>query len=57
VFSRLNAMGGPVMQTIGNGFRGFFLVIRLNSDALFTAGTVVVGLLAGAYLGTALFAL
>ena len=46
------------MQTIQkerrDGLRGLYFVVRLISDALFTAGTVLVGLLAGAYLGTTL---
>jgi hypothetical protein len=36
------------------GYRGLSLLVWLNWDRLFTVGTVVVGLLAGAFLGTAL---
>jgi hypothetical protein len=41
-------------DVIQNGYRGLSLVVRLNGDWLFTLGTVVVGLLAGAFLGSAL---
>jgi hypothetical protein len=39
-------------EVIEHGFRGLWLVVRLNSDWFFTIGTVVVGLLAGAFLGS-----
>jgi len=42
------------MQTVVNGYQGFSLIIGLNWDRLFFLGTIVVGLLAGAFLGTAL---
>jgi hypothetical protein len=41
-------------EAIRNGCRGLSVVIGLNGDRLFTLGTVVVGLLAGAFLGSAL---
>lgn len=42
------------MQTVMNGYRGLSLLVGLNWDWLFSLGTIVVGLLAGAFLGTAL---
>ena len=42
------------MQTVMNSYKGLSLLVWLNWDRLFTVGTVVVGLLAGAFLGTAL---
>lgn len=45
------------MQAVMNGYRGLSLIVRLNTDALFTLGTIIVGLLAGAFLGSALMQL
>lgn len=45
------------MQAVMNGYRGLSLLVRMNWDMLFTLGTVVVGLLAGAFLGSALMRL
>ncbi|MGV8954782.1 MAG: hypothetical protein ACOH2M_27035 [Cypionkella sp.] len=42
------------MQAVMNGYKGISLLVWLNSDRLFTAGTIVVGLLAGAFLGQAI---
>lgn len=42
------------MQTLASGYRGISLLVNLNWDLVFTLGTIVVGLLAGAFLGTAL---
>lgn len=42
------------MQTVMQGYQGLSLLVRLNWDRIFTLGTVVVGLLAGAFLGTAI---
>ncbi|GHC08727.1 MULTISPECIES: hypothetical protein [Gemmobacter] len=42
------------MQTVMNGYRGLSYLVGLNWDWLFTLGTVLVGLLAGAFLGTQL---
>ena len=42
------------MQTVMNSYKGLSLLVWLNWDRLFTVGAVVVGLLAGAFLGTAL---
>ncbi len=39
------------MQTVVKGYRGISLLLNLNWDHLFSAGTIVVGLLAGAFLG------
>ncbi len=42
------------MQAVMNSYKGLSLLVWLNWDRLFTVGTVVVGLLAGAFLGTVL---
>ena len=42
------------MQLVMDGYRGLSLLVRLNWDALVTVGTVIVGLLAGAFLGSAI---
>ncbi|MBL4919147.1 hypothetical protein [Szabonella alba] len=42
------------MQTVMRGYRGLSLLVDLNWDRIFSFGTIVVGLLAGAYLGSAL---
>lgn len=42
------------MQAVLKGYKGLSLLLWLNADRLFTVGTIVVGLLAGAFLGTAL---
>lgn len=42
------------MQTVMKGYRGLSLLVGLNWDRVFFLGTILVGLLAGAYLGTAL---
>lgn len=42
------------MQQVMNGYRAISLLVDVNWDRLFTIGTVVVGLLAGAFLGSAL---
>lgn len=39
------------MQTMIQGYRGFSLLVGLNWDRLFSVGTIIVGLLAGAFLG------
>lgn len=41
------------MDQIQNGVRGVSLLVDLNWDQLFFFGTIVVGLLAGAFLGSA----
>jgi hypothetical protein len=40
------------MQTVMNGYRGISLLVGLNWDRVFFLGTIVVGLLAGAFLGS-----
>ena len=42
------------MDQIHNGVRGISLLVNLNWDQLFFFGTIVVGLLAGAFLGSVL---
>ncbi len=42
------------MQTIASGYRSLSLIVNLNWDRLFSLGTIVVGLLAGAFLGSVL---
>ncbi len=44
------------MQLVMNGYKGLSLLVWLNWDRVFTVGTVVVGLLAGAFLGSTLIA-
>ncbi|WP_199489542.1 hypothetical protein [Pseudotabrizicola alkalilacus] len=45
------------MQLVMQGYRGLSFLVWLNADRIFTLGTVVAGLLAGAYLGTAIVGL
>lgn len=42
------------MQTVMNGYKGLSLLVGLNWDRIFSLGTIVVGLLAGAFLGNAI---
>lgn len=42
------------MQHVIKGYQGLSLLVNLNWDRLFSLGTVIVGLLAGAFLGSAL---
>lgn len=42
------------MQTVLQGYRGLSLIVGLNWDRIFFLGTLVVGLLAGAFLGHAI---
>jgi hypothetical protein len=42
------------MQVVLNGYRGLSLLVGLNWDRLFVLGTVIAGLLAGAFLGSAI---
>lgn len=42
------------MQAVMKSYKGLSLLVWLNWDRLFTVGTVLVGLLAGAFLGAAL---
>jgi len=42
------------MTAIDKGYRSLSVIMVLNSDRIFTVGTMVAGLLAGAFLGTSL---
>ena len=42
------------MEAVVDGYRGLSLLMRLNWDRVFFLGTIVVGLLAGGFLGQAL---
>ena len=42
------------MQAVAQGYQGLSLVIGLTWDRLFFLGTIVVGLLSGAFLGSAI---
>jgi hypothetical protein len=42
------------MQLVLRRFPGLVLLARINADRIFSLGTVIVGLLAGAFLGTAI---
>lgn len=42
------------MQLVMRGYRGLSFLVWLNADRIFTFGTVLAGLLAGAFLGTCL---
>ncbi|MDZ4134442.1 MAG: hypothetical protein U1D06_02450 [Paracoccaceae bacterium] len=42
------------MQTVMDGYKGLSLVVDLNWDRVFSLGTIIVGLLAGAFLGNAI---
>lgn len=42
------------MQLVMDGFKGLRLLVWLNGDRIFMLGTVVAGLLAGAFLGSTL---
>lgn len=42
------------MHMVMDGYNGLSLIVRLNWDRIFMVGTLVAGLLAGAFLGQAL---
>ena len=42
------------MQTVVQSYKSLSLIVGLNWDRLFSIGTIVLGLLAGAFLGTAI---
>mgnify|MGYP007072824257 CR=1 FL=1 len=42
------------MQLVQRRFPGLTLLLNVNADRLFTVGTIILGLLAGAFLGTAI---
>lgn len=44
--------GSGIVQIIESGYRGLSLVMKLNWDSMFFLGTIIVGLLAGAFLGS-----
>ena len=46
--------GDTKMQLVKQGYRGLSFLVWLNADRIFSLGTVIVGLLAGAFLGQAL---
>jgi hypothetical protein len=42
------------MQTLINGYQGLSFLVGINWDRIFSVGTIIVGLLAGAFLGSTL---
>ncbi|MEY3960576.1 MAG: hypothetical protein ACKO56_06845 [Paracoccaceae bacterium] len=42
------------MDTVVKGYKAVSFLVWLNADRLFSLGTVIVGLLAGAFLGSAI---
>lgn len=44
------------MQHVIKGYRGLEVILTVNSDRLFSIGTVVAGLICGALVGSALMA-
>ncbi|WP_198431601.1 hypothetical protein [Pseudorhodobacter sp. MZDSW-24AT] len=40
------------MKLVVQGYRGLSFLVWLNADRIFSLGTVVAGLLAGAFLGS-----
>jgi hypothetical protein len=42
------------MRLVMNGYKSLSFLLGLNWDRVFFLGTIVVGLLAGAFLGTAI---
>lgn len=42
------------MHMVMDGYNGLSLIVRLNWDRIFMFGTLVAGLLAGAFLGQAI---
>ncbi len=42
------------MQMVRQGYRGLSVLVWVNGDRLFMLGTVIAGLLAGAFLGSVL---
>jgi CubicO group peptidase (beta-lactamase class C family) len=51
---QIKQYSGVAMQTVIKGYRGLSLLVWLNWDRVFFFGTLVAGLLAGAFLGTAI---
>lgn len=42
------------MHMVMDGYQGLSLIVRLNWDRIFMVGTLIAGLLAGAFLGQAI---
>ena len=42
------------MQAFTRGYRGLSVIMVVNSDRIFTVGTMVAGSLAGAFVGSSL---
>ena len=42
------------MQTLASGYRSLSLLVNLNRDRLFSFATIILGLMAGAFLGSVL---
>lgn len=42
------------MQHVIKGYRGLEIILTVNSDRLFSVGTVAAGLICGAFLGSVL---
>ena len=42
------------MHMVMDGYQGLSLIVRLNWDRIFMVGTLIAGLLAGAFLGQAM---
>ncbi len=42
------------MQLVIKSYQGLSFLVWINADRIFTLGTVIVGLLAGAFLGQAI---
>lgn len=53
-FSPKSICWGKVMQIVVESYKGLSLIVGLNLDRLFFLGTITVGLLAGAFLGSAI---
>ncbi len=45
------------MQTVMEGYQGLSLLMKLNFDRIFSVGTIAVGLMGGAFLGSMLIQL
>lgn len=48
------SQGVFVMQMVVQGYKAVSFLVWLNADRIFSLGTVIVGLLAGAFLGSAI---
>ncbi len=45
-------MRSGIVQTLTSGYRSMSLLLTLNWDRIFSFGTILLGLLAGAFLGS-----